>query len=330
MTRNVLPRPISLSTAISPPSALRMPLQIQSPSPVPSPAGLVVKNGSKIRSRISGGIPTPVSRTSTTARPRPSVRVLTRISLRSVSPSGMACAALSSRFRNTWPEARLVALDHRRVAVVLHQARAVADLVPGDVDRRIEHAAQRDRPALLLVAAREHPQVAHDVADALGALARLGQRLARLVERRAPGRRRRPRCAVEPRRDVVIWCRDEVDVRDDVGERVVDLVRDAGRQRPHRRHPPGEDQLVLHPPAIGQVADEEVVALGTGTAAVQLAAPARSRAACRTACRPCAHAVDLALDLLVARRADRRAASARSAASTQSPPSCARSISAAA
>ena len=99
----MLPFPLSLSTLISPPSALRMPLQIQSPSPVPSPAGLVVKNGSKIRSRISGGIPPPVSRISTTAWPRPSVRVLTRISLRSVSPSGIACAAFSSRFRNTCP-----------------------------------------------------------------------------------------------------------------------------------------------------------------------------------------------------------------------------------
>ena len=103
VTRKVLPRPISLSTRTSPPSALKMPLQIQSPRPVPSLAGLVVKKGSRIRSRISSGIPIPLSRTSTTARPVPSVRVVTRISLRSVSPSGMACAALSSRFKKTWP-----------------------------------------------------------------------------------------------------------------------------------------------------------------------------------------------------------------------------------
>ena len=35
--------------------------EIESPSPVPSPCRLVVKNGSKIRSRDSGGIPGPVS-----------------------------------------------------------------------------------------------------------------------------------------------------------------------------------------------------------------------------------------------------------------------------
>src|SRR6185437_2297970 len=57
VTRKVLPRPISLSTPTLPPSASRMPLQIQSPRPVPSLAGLVVKKGSKIRSRISAGSP---------------------------------------------------------------------------------------------------------------------------------------------------------------------------------------------------------------------------------------------------------------------------------
>jgi hypothetical protein len=31
------------------------------PSPVPWPVGLVVKNGSKIRSTTSGGMPVPVS-----------------------------------------------------------------------------------------------------------------------------------------------------------------------------------------------------------------------------------------------------------------------------
>src|SRR5712691_2540739 len=40
--------------------------EISSPSPVPWPTGLVVKNGSKIRSWISAGIPGPVSANSTT------------------------------------------------------------------------------------------------------------------------------------------------------------------------------------------------------------------------------------------------------------------------
>ena len=43
-----------------------MPWQMDSPSPVPSPTGLVVKNGSKTRESTSGAMPMPVSVTSTT------------------------------------------------------------------------------------------------------------------------------------------------------------------------------------------------------------------------------------------------------------------------
>ena len=35
--------------------------EMSSPSPVPSPTGLVVKNGSKMRARMSSGTPGPVS-----------------------------------------------------------------------------------------------------------------------------------------------------------------------------------------------------------------------------------------------------------------------------
>jgi hypothetical protein len=39
---------------------------MSSPRPVPSPTGLVVKNGSKMRGRISGAMPVPLSPISTT------------------------------------------------------------------------------------------------------------------------------------------------------------------------------------------------------------------------------------------------------------------------
>ena len=39
-----------------------MPWQMASPSPVPMPTGFVVKNGSKMRPRTCGGMPTPLSR----------------------------------------------------------------------------------------------------------------------------------------------------------------------------------------------------------------------------------------------------------------------------
>ena len=52
--RQVVPRPSSLVIEISPPKESMIPLQIERPSPVPTPIGFVVKNGSKIRASASG------------------------------------------------------------------------------------------------------------------------------------------------------------------------------------------------------------------------------------------------------------------------------------
>src|SRR4029077_3168269 len=55
--------PGSVATSILPPCCLTMmSCVIDRPRPVPSPAGLVVKNGLNIFSRTSGGIPVPLSR----------------------------------------------------------------------------------------------------------------------------------------------------------------------------------------------------------------------------------------------------------------------------
>ena len=68
-----------------------------SPSPVPSPSGLVVKNGSKIRSRTSAGCRSPRPRTSIRAVPfTAAVRTTTR------PASFDASIALDSRFMITW------------------------------------------------------------------------------------------------------------------------------------------------------------------------------------------------------------------------------------
>jgi hypothetical protein len=74
------------------------------PCPVPLPTSLVVKKGSKMRERTSGGMPLPESpmeistwssssRVATTIRPRSGVPF-------TLSP--MACAALTMRFSTTW------------------------------------------------------------------------------------------------------------------------------------------------------------------------------------------------------------------------------------
>jgi len=55
------------STVISPPwRPTTMRREMSSPSPVPWPTSLVVKNGSNTCGRTSGGMPGPVSATSTT------------------------------------------------------------------------------------------------------------------------------------------------------------------------------------------------------------------------------------------------------------------------
>ena len=68
-TRKVAPFPGSLSASTVPPRAVMMPRVMKSPSPVPCPTGRVVKNGSKTFIKARAPMPSPLSRTSTTACP---------------------------------------------------------------------------------------------------------------------------------------------------------------------------------------------------------------------------------------------------------------------
>ena len=61
-----MPLPGSLYTVMWPPDCFMKPNTIERPRPVPLPCSLVVKNGSKMRVRMSGGMPVPESLTSTT------------------------------------------------------------------------------------------------------------------------------------------------------------------------------------------------------------------------------------------------------------------------
>ena len=81
--RNSVPLPTSLSNVIVPFMFVTMRCEIASPRPVPTPTGLVLKNGVNSRGRTSGGIPVPVSRIDTTTRPAGSTEVDSRISLAS-------------------------------------------------------------------------------------------------------------------------------------------------------------------------------------------------------------------------------------------------------
>ena len=72
------------------------------PVPPPPPARLVVKKGSKMRSRIFSGMPGPVSVTSTRIRPAWSTDVRTVSTFSKVSPFSIACWALTIRLTSTW------------------------------------------------------------------------------------------------------------------------------------------------------------------------------------------------------------------------------------
>ena len=92
-----------LDASMLPPWAVTIPCTTASPSPVPMPAGLVVKNGSKTRSSVAASIPLPVS---LTVRQMPGCAapgVVSRVTSMASTPppSRMACAALLPRFIST-------------------------------------------------------------------------------------------------------------------------------------------------------------------------------------------------------------------------------------
>ena len=88
------------SAQMRPPCSLTMPSEIERPSPVPCPVGFVVKNGLKMTSSDSGGIPGPVSSTSTrTASCIVRVRIVRRWLPRSTL--AIACSALVMRLSRT-------------------------------------------------------------------------------------------------------------------------------------------------------------------------------------------------------------------------------------
>src|SRR5215469_17629324 len=98
-----VPRPTKLSAASVPPCfSTTIERAIARPCPVPLPTSLVVKKGSKIRSRFSGGMPQPLSSNAISIHRSPCV-VQMRISpvLASRPAASMACAALTMRLRKT-------------------------------------------------------------------------------------------------------------------------------------------------------------------------------------------------------------------------------------
>ncbi len=119
-------------------------------------------------------------------------------------------------------EARRTALHLRQAAVATPKLGPVANLVESHVDRRFDHGFEVDGLFERLLGAREGLQITDDAPNALCALTRLAQRL---------GHRLRGWCA--KLRELLDGV---VEIADHVGERIVDLVTDASRERAHRDH----------------------------------------------------------------------------------------------
>ncbi len=95
----VEPFPSSVESRMRPPCSRTMPWLIESPSPVPSPSGLVVKNGSNTWAAMLSGIPGPLSVTSTAT---PSSQRRARTTMVPGRPvDAIAWAALLIRLTNT-------------------------------------------------------------------------------------------------------------------------------------------------------------------------------------------------------------------------------------
>jgi hypothetical protein len=109
----------------------------------------------------------------------------------------------------------------------------VADLVAGDLDRRARDRGQVDPPARLAVGARERAELADDRRDALGPAVGFVEELDQRLDARRVARAFRE------------LSRDPVEVQHQVGEGIVDLVRDAGGHRPDRGEAIGLDELRL-------------------------------------------------------------------------------------
>ena len=184
-------------------------------------------------------MPQPVSDTSTRARPESSRPVRTRTSWCSGFPSGMACRALTSRLSITCPSRASLPMHLRGLAEVLHQPRPGAHRMGRHAQRGHHHLVDIQHRPLLPLLPAEHLQIAHDDADALGALAGTLQAGLRLGEPLGPAGQTLPHA---------------LQVQHQVGERVVDLMTDSGGQRAHRGDALGGHQLRLELLLRGDVA----------------------------------------------------------------------------
>ena len=159
------------------------------PRPVPTPTGLVVKNGSKMRGRTLGIDARPVvPHLHDDAPARVDGGADADVAGTGTAVVGEGLRGVDEQVQENLCEARLAGHDPRNGRKIGHHAGAVARLVGRHPNRRAKHVAHVDGRQLVIVDPREGPQIARDEAHALDAVANVFERLARLFDlEREPG-----------------------------------------------------------------------------------------------------------------------------------------------
>ena len=213
------------SSRRAPRSMLR---QSERPSPVPSPVGLVVKNGSKTLARSSGAMPGPVSVTSRRTRPRDA-------SWCAVKEIQRGCGLSAHRLMGIRDEVHEDLVELMRVGRECRQIVRQIDGRPRRCPCEARRRGARRPPAPRRATARRSARAGAG-ARGRGSCGRCGH----TAPRPAPiCRRDGPRASGSFANKRSSWA-----LPSDDRERIVELVRDAGEKRPHRR-----DLLALEEPA---------------------------------------------------------------------------------
>ena len=162
----------------------------------------------------------------------------------------MRLRAFNSRFRNTCPSRPSFATTSGTGSISSHQPRRVAELVLEHRQRRLEHVGDAERGDRLRLGTRERFQAADDAADPLGALAHAvegEEGLASVISARIV-------------HDQGELAANALDIQHQVRERIVDLVRHPGGERPQGGESVGLRQAPLQ--LLALAGDEEVADRG--------------------------------------------------------------------
>ena len=151
--------------------------EIERPRPVPSPTGLVVKKGSKMRSMCSGAMPRPLSATAISI-----ASSTTEVRTRTTPVPSIAWAAFTIRLRNTCSSSRRAPERRAELAVLALDLRRAAQLRGRDAQRAVQHSFGSKRSRRVGSAVGEGAHVAHDPGGALDAFERVVDHRRALVE----------------------------------------------------------------------------------------------------------------------------------------------------